>query len=203
MRRAENLGVSAIIIEDKVYPKRNSLDADSTHVLENPILFANKIRRGKNALLTNDLMIIARIESFIAGKDVYDAIERAKQYLEAGVDGIMIHSKSKTPDEVISFARKYQELCSEIGIKKPLVCVPTTYNAIKESELREEGFNIVIHANHLLRASIKAMQKVCKTILENDRSVEADEHCGSVEEIFDLVGFSDIKNKERNMEVVR
>lgn len=201
LRKAESLGVSAVIIEDKVYPKRNSLDAESEQTQEDPKVFANKIKRGKSALLTDQFMLIARIESLIAGKSVDDAIERAKHYLEAGVDGIMIHSKSKTPDEILSFARDYKELCNEIGIKKPLVCVPTTYNEIKESELRNEGFNVIIHANHLLRASIKSMQNVCNIILENERSMEADKYCSSVKEIFDIVGFTDIKNKEKNLEV--
>ncbi len=197
VRKAESLGISAVIIEDKVYPKRNSLDEESNQVLENPNVFANKIKRGKNALLTNDFMIIARIESLIANAGLDDAIERAKLYLQSGADGIMIHSKSKYPDEVLSFARKYKELTSWLGVNKPLVCVPTTYNSIKESELKKEGFNLVIHANHLLRASIKAMQDVCKIILENQRSLEVDSSCIDIKEVFDLVGFSDIKNKEK------
>lgn len=197
VRRAESLGISAVIVEDKVYPKRNSLDDESNQILENPHVFAKKIKRGKNALLTEDTMVIARIESLIAGTGLEDALERAKLYLQAGADGIMIHSKSKSPDEIISFARKYKELISELGINKPLVCVPTTYNSIRESELQREGFNIVIHANHLLRASIKSMQKVCEIILQNERSLEADQHCSNVNEIFDIVGFSDIKNKEK------
>ncbi len=202
VRKAESLGVSAVIIEDKIYPKRNSLDSDSEQILEDPGLFANKIKRGKNALLTSDFMIIARIESFIAGKDLNNAIERAKIYLEAGADGIMIHSKSKFPDEVISFAKKYKELKYQLGIDKPLFCVPTTYNSIKESEIRNEGFNVVIYANHLLRASVKSMQHVCKTILENERAFEAEEYCSSLNEVFDIVGYSDIKNKENKLQEV-
>lgn len=198
VRKAESLGVSAIIIEDKVYPKRNSLDQESRQILEDPGLFSHKIRRGKHALLTNDFLIIARIESLIAGKGVSDALLRARCYLEAGADGIMIHSKMRSPDEVLSFARGYKDLTQEIGLGKPLVCVPTRYNSITESELKEAGFSIVIHANHLLRAAIRSMQKVCEEILRNGRTLEADQHCSSVEEIFDLVGFSDIKNKEKH-----
>ncbi len=198
VKKAENLGVSAIIIEDKVYPKRNSLDHESQQILEDPAIFSYKIRRGKHALLTNDFLIIARIESLIAGKGVADAMQRARCYLEAGVDGIMIHSKMRTADEILFFAREYQNLTREIGIEKPLVCVPTTYNSITELELRRAGVSIVIHANHLLRAAIKSMQKVCADILQTGRTLEAEQHCSSVEEIFDLVGFSDIKNKEKH-----
>ena len=196
IRRAENLGASAVVIEDKIYPKRNSLDLESVHVQEKPEIFANKIIRGKKALLTDEFMIIARIESFIAKKGLDDAIDRTKVYLEAGVDGILIHSNSKMPDEVISFAGKYKELSHAMGLDKPLICVPTTYNSVKESELRKAGFKMVIHANHALRASIKAMQNVYRVILENERSLEAEQFCSSVGEIFDLVGFSDIKNKD-------
>ncbi|MDP3733899.1 MAG: phosphoenolpyruvate mutase [Nanoarchaeota archaeon] len=197
IQKAESLGASAIIIEDKIYPKKNSLDAESDQTQEDPRVFANKIRRGKHALLTNDFLIIARIESLIAGKSVDDAIERARHYLEAGADGIMIHSKSKSPQEVMEFAQRYHQLTKEIGITKPLVCVPTTYNTMTELELQNAGFNVVIHANHLMRATIRAMQAVCKSILLHGRSLEAEEHCSSVDEIFDLVGFSDIKNKEK------
>ncbi len=199
IRKAEMLGVSAVIIEDKTYPKRNSLDSDSQQILEDPGVFAHKIRRGKHALLTSEFLIIARIESLIAGKTVDDAIGRAKIYLEAGADGIMIHSKDKNPHSVLEFAQRYTQLTQEIGIWKPLVCVPTTYNTITEQELEQAGFSIVIHANHLLRAAIKSMQRVCESLLQNGRSYEADqEHCSSVSEIFDLVGFSDIKNKEKH-----
>ncbi len=198
VRKAENLGASAVIIEDKTYPKRNSLDDDSSHSLEDQKIFAHKIKRGKNAHLSKDFMIIARLESLIAGKGMEDALQRAEEYLKAGADGIMIHSKSKSPDEILHFAQEYQKLSKKLGIEKPLVCVPTTYNTIRESELRAAGYHIVIHANHLLRASIKAMQNVCKTILQHERSYDAEEYCCSVEEIFDLVGFSDIKNKEKN-----
>lgn len=198
IRKAESLGASAVIIEDKVYPKRNSLDPESKQTLEDPNVFAEKIKRGKSALLTDQFMIIARIESFIAGKDITDAISRAQKYLEAGVDGIMIHSKSKEPDEVLEFAKEYKKLTKQTGIIKPLVCVPTTYDSIKESKLQKAGFNIVIYANHSLRASVKAMEEACKKILESGRAKEIDKKLTSVEDLFDLVGFSDIKNKDKN-----
>ncbi len=197
VRRAEALGVSAVVIEDKVYPKRNSLDLESAQIQEKPELFAQKIRRGKHAQLTSDFMIIARIESFIAGKGVDDALFRAKVYLEAGVDGILIHSKSAYPDEVLSFARHYRTLTEQLEMQRPLICVPTTYHDVTDEELYREGFSIIIYANHLLRSAVNAMKKTCELILQHGKGSAVSPLCCSVSEVFDLVGFSDIKTKER------
>ncbi|MCK4429435.1 MAG: phosphoenolpyruvate mutase, partial [Candidatus Aenigmarchaeota archaeon] len=197
VRRLENLGVSAVIIEDKTFPKRNSLSAGSIQTQENLDIFSTKIKRGREVLMDKEFMIIARIESLISGAGMKDALRRAKKYLQAGVDGIMIHSKNKTPEEVLEFAQKYNELCKELKFRKPLVCVPTTYNTITEQELRDKGFNIVIYANQLLRASYKSMKEVARTILLNQRSFETDPLCCEVKELFDKVGFSDIKKKDQ------
>lgn len=204
IKRLERVGVSAVIIEDKVYPKRNSLDDNSIQNLEKPEVFATKIKRGKAIQTTKEFMIIARLESLISGESIKEAIKRARIYLEAGADGIMIHSKSKTPTEILEFAKEYHKLCQELNIKKPLVCVPTTYNIIKEKELIENGFNVVIYANHLLRSAHKAMKDVAISILENSRSLETDPYCSSVNEIFEHVGFTDIKKKdEEELEKLR
>lgn len=194
--KLERLGVSGIIIEDKVYPKRNSLDETADQLQEDPDVFAMKLRRGKQVLVSADFMIIARIESLIANKGVNDALTRAKIYLEAGVDGIMIHSKVKEPDEILNFAKGYDQLCKKLGYRKPLVSIPTTYNQIYEDALRKHGFNIVIHANHLLRASHKAMKRVARTILINQRSFETDGMISPVKEIFEDVGFLDVTSKD-------
>ncbi|MDA1196488.1 MAG: phosphoenolpyruvate mutase [Nanoarchaeota archaeon] len=199
VQRAEALGTSVIIIEDKVYPKRNSLDAESEQLLADPFEFAKKIQRGKQTQLTDDFMIIARIESLIANMGQEDALERAKTYLEAGVDGIMIHSKSKDGKEILDFVKEFKvRFPTATG---PLVSVPTTYNELTEEELREAGFSIVIHANHLIRACIKVMQNTCISILKNGRSLEASKDISTVAELFDLVGFSDIKTKEKSQEI--
>ncbi len=142
-------------------------------------------------------MIIARLESLIANKGVEDAINRARVYLKAGADGIMIHSKERKPREVFQFAGEYAKLCNELGYRKPLVCVPTVYNMVTEQELVQQGFNIIIHANHLLRASFKAMEKVCNKILKSGRSFEADSICAPVKEVFKTVGFIEVKEKDR------
>ncbi|MCF7804630.1 MAG: phosphoenolpyruvate mutase [Candidatus Marinimicrobia bacterium] len=196
VKRFEALGISAVIIEDKVFPKRNSLSGDAKQDLEDPETFATKIRRGKAIQSTDDFMIIARLESLIAGHGVKDAVRRAKQYLQAGADGIMIHSKVKDPADVFRFSEEYDKLSSELGERKPLVCVPTAYNHVPEQELVERGFNVIIHANHMLRSSVKAMENVAKNILINKRSLEADPYCTPVKEIFNLVGFTDVKEKD-------
>jgi phosphoenolpyruvate phosphomutase len=198
--KLERAGVSAVIIEDKVFPKRNSLEAGTQQTLQDPEVFAQKIRRGKSVQSTDDFMIIARLESLIAGKGLDDALARAKIYLLAGVDGIMIHSKSKSPEEILQFSKSYRQLLVELDLDKPLVCVPTTYNTITEEELSAAGFRVIIYANHLLRAAYKSMVEVSKTLLLNQRSFEADPSCAPVREIFKTVGFLDIKEKDQQNE---
>ena len=195
--KLERAGVSAVIIEDKIFPKRNSLEPGVQQTLQEPEIFAQKIRRGKTVQISDDFMIIARLESLIAGKSVDDALRRARIYLEAGVDGIMIHSKAKTPDQILEFAELYKKLTEEMKLDKPLVCVPTTYNSITEGELRTAGFRIIIYANHLLRVAYKAMEEVARTILLNQRSFEADPVCAPVRDIFKTVGFLDVKEKDQ------
>lgn len=197
VKTLEDLGVSAVIIEDKVYPKRNSLEEGAQQTLDDPDIFSTKISRGKSVCKTDSFMIIARLESLIAGVGIEDAIQRAKKYLKAGADGIMIHSKAKMPKEIKLFCQQYSELCNQLGYRKPLVCVPTTYNTIKDSELKELGINVVIHANHLLRAAYNAMTEVAEKILVHDRSFEVDGLCATTKEIFRHVGFLDIKEKDK------
>ncbi len=195
--KMERAGVSAVIIEDKVFPKRNSLEAGANQTLEDPHLFAQKIRRGKAVQMTKDFLIIARLESLIAGTGLSDALKRAEIYLEAGVDGIMIHSKSKDPSEILSFAESYKEIQKRLGIQRPLVCVPTTYNSIQEDELKAAGFNVVIYANHLLRAAYKSMIQTAQSILSNQRCLEADASCAPVKDIFSAVGFLAVTEKDK------
>lgn len=197
IKRLEDLGVSMVIIEDKVFPKRNSLDPELSQEQENPDDFSIKIKRGKDALISNELMIAARIESLISGAGIKDATIRAKKYLLAGVDAIMIHSKDEKPDEIITFSQEYEKICKELGFRKPLICVPTTYNTISYEELRDNGFNIIIYANHLLRASHKAMKNAAKSLLKYGRAFETESICTSVNEIFEEVGMTVIKNKDK------
>ncbi|MSR70975.1 phosphoenolpyruvate mutase [Candidatus Kaiserbacteria bacterium] len=184
VRTLERVGVSAVIIEDKTGAKKNSLFGTSVaQVLADPKEFARKIRAGKKAQVTANFMIIARLESMIAGKGVKDALKRAKIYIDAGADGIMVHSKEKSPAEVLEFCRAYKKFKKRV----PLVAVPSTYNTITEDELQKAGVNMVIHANHLLRSAYPAMVKTAERILMHNRSKEADELCMPISEILTLI----------------
>jgi phosphoenolpyruvate phosphomutase len=185
VRTLERLGVSAVIIEDKTGLKMNSLfGTDVSQTQDSIESFCNKISLGKKAQVTNDFMIIARIESLILKKGMDDALTRAFAYMKAGADGIMIHSKAKDQSEILQFCREYQKLEKKV----PLVVVPTTYCQIYEKELVDAGVNIVIYANHLLRAAYPAMVKAAESILRNERALEAsNEHCMSVSEILKIL----------------
>lgn len=184
VRTLERLGISAVIIEDKIGLKKNSLfGTDAIQTQDSIEHFCQKIHAGKHAQITHDFMIIARIESFIAGKGMDDALKRANAYIEAGADGIMIHSKDKSGEDIKEFCRCLRETHSSI----PIVVVPTTYNHITEDELAEWGVNVVIYANHLLRASYPAMVNTAKSILANGRSYEANDMCMPVKEILELI----------------
>lgn len=196
----ENMGVSAVIIEDKQFPKRNSLEIGAIQNLEDPKVFAKKINRAKESCLTKDFMIFARIESFIAGLDIDEALFRARIYLESQADGIFIHSNKTTPDQVYAFMDQYNELCQKIGIRKPVVCVPTTYNQTYDHELFEHGFDIIIYANHLLRAAHKGMRQVSDSILATGRPFDATHLLSSVKEIFVDVGFLDVTARDAKYE---
>lgn len=184
VRTLERLGVSAIIIEDKVGLKKNSLfGTDAIQTQDSIEGFSAKIRAGKQAHITSDFMIIARCESLIAGKSIEDALERCLAYVQAGADGIMIHSKHRTGEDIKEFCQRFREKEPNI----PLVVVPTTYNHITEDELAEWGVNVVIYANHLLRAAYPAMVQCAESILTNGRSLEANDLCMPIKQILELI----------------
>lgn len=184
VKTLERMGVSAIIIEDKTGLKKNSLfGTEVKQELDDPEHFAAKIRAGKQAQVTRDFMIIARLESLIAGYGVEDAIMRAKKYIEAGADGIMIHSKEKSGEDIFQFLKEFREYSSTI----PVVLVPTTYNQFTEEELHERGANIIIHANHLLRSAYPAMLRTAEKILEAGKSDAVNEYCTPIKEILTLI----------------
>ena len=184
VRSMERLGISAVIIEDKKGLKKNSLLGNEVFQSQEEIgLFCEKINTAVRGKLTDDFMIISRIESLIMEKGIDDALKRANAYVEAGSDGIMIHSRKNTPDEIFEFAKLFKKDHSNI----PLVCVPTSFNKTKEEELANNGFNIIIYANHLLRASYPAMRDVAKQILINQRSYESDQSLISIKEILSLI----------------
>ena len=184
IKSMERLGISAVIFEDKTGLKQNSLFQNtSNQKQEDKQKFAEKISIAKRAKRSEDFMVIARIESFILGKGLNDALSRANTYIDAGADGIMIHSKSKTPKEVFDFSKKFKKNFPNI----PLVCVPSTYNKVREKDLINHKFNVVIYANHMLRASYPAMRKVALEILKNERSFEANKYLFPIKEILHLI----------------
>tara|TARA_B100000963_G_C22638497_1_gene679005 strand:+ start:7090 stop:8388 length:1299 start_codon:yes stop_codon:yes gene_type:complete len=184
VRTLERLGVSAIIIEDKIGLKKNSLfGTDVPQTQDTTEGFCKKIKAGKNAQITKDFMIISRIESLILGNTVDDALMRAGEYVSAGADAVMIHSKEKSGDDIKEFCLKFRKT----NIVTPIVVVPSTYNHIYEDEFIDWGVNIVIYANHMLRSSYPAMNQVAKSILKNKRSYDANEQCMSIKEILELI----------------
>ena len=185
VRTLERLGVSAVIIEDKVGLKQNSLfGTDAVQTQDTIEGFCSKIQAGKEAQVTRDFMIIARCESLIAGKPVEDALERCHAYVAAGADGIMIHSKNKDGQDVKEFCQRFRE----VDDHTPIVAVPTTYGQFTEAELAEWGINIVIYANHMLRSAYPAMVKCAERILETTRCQEAsEEYCMPIKQIMNLI----------------
>jgi phosphoenolpyruvate phosphomutase len=184
VRTLERNGISAVIIEDKTGLKKNSLFGTDVEQRLAPVdEFCEKIQAGKKAQVTKEFMIIARLESLIAGGTVREAIERAGAYVSAGADGIMIHSKEKTGDDVKEFCRRFRAEYARV----PLVLVPTTYNHLTENEFETWGANIIIYANHMLRSSYPAMYETAKLILESGRSLEADRLCMPIREILELI----------------
>ena len=183
LKTIERSGASAVIMEDKKGLKKNSLFGNTVkQEQENIKEFSKKILAGKKAT-TNKLMIIARIESLILGKPLNDAVLRAEKYVEAGADGIMIHSKDKNPKEIFKFAEKFKKKFKDV----PLVAVPSSYNSVKDKQLENAGFNIVIYANHMLRAAYPAMQKVAFEILKNGRTYESEKSIMSIRKILELI----------------
>ncbi len=184
VRTLERLGVSAVIIEDKTGLKKNSLlGTDAIQLQEDIESFQEKIRVGKRAQITDDFMIIARIESLILNRPLEEALARADAYVRAGADAIMIHSKGSTGLDIKEFCLEFRKTHSDV----PIVVVPTTYHHITEEELSSWGVNIVIYANHLLRSAYPAMLKTAECILEHQRAKEAEEHCMSIQDILELI----------------
>jgi|TARA_B110000444_G_scaffold253700_1_gene285002 phosphoenolpyruvate phosphomutase / 2-hydroxyethylphosphonate cytidylyltransferase len=184
VKSLERLGVSAVVIEDKIGLKKNSLFGNDVKQTQDSIEnFQHKISEGKKSQVTDDFMIIARIESLILEAGMEDALLRSKKYIDAGADAIMIHSKHKNPDEIFEFCEKYKSFKNGI----PLMVVPSSFNIVNEEEWQERGVNIVCYANHMLRSAYPAMLDVAKSILKNKRSYEANDKCISISEILNLI----------------
>ncbi|MCM1246716.1 MAG: phosphoenolpyruvate mutase [Roseburia sp.] len=184
VRTLERMGVSAVIIEDKTGLKKNSLFGTEVRQTQASVEeFSEKIAAGKKVQLTDDFMIIARIESLILEQGMEDALNRARSYVAAGADGIMIHSRKKEPDEILEFCDKYRKEDKET----PIVVVPSSFNSIKEDELKAHGVNIVIYANQLMRSAFPAMVQTAEDILKYHRAAEVDARLMPISEVITLI----------------
>lgn len=184
VRTLERFGVSGAVIEDKVGPKKNSLFGTEVEQTQASLEeMAEKIQVGNRAKVTGDFMIIARIESLILEKGQADALRRAKAYIEAGADGIMIHSRQKSVDEIAAFCKEYQQFADKV----PLVAVPSSYNSTYDRDLEELGVDVVIYANQLLRSAYPAMLETARSILVHGRSKEADDQLLSIKDVLTLI----------------
>jgi len=184
VRSLERLGVSGVVIEDKVGLKNNSLlGSDHRQAQDSSEGFSIKIRAAVRARLTDDFLVVARIESLILGNGMDDAVQRARDYIAAGADAILIHSRSRTPDEILAFCARY----SRLDTRKPLVVVPSSYSVVYERELEAAGVSVVVYANQLLRAAYPAMARVARSILEHGRAFDCEDDCTPLEEALRLV----------------
>jgi len=184
VKTLDRAGVSAVVIEDKTGLKKNSLFGNDVKQTQDSIdNFCHKIRKGKEAQISLDFMIIARIESLILEAGMDDALLRAREYIQSGADAIMIHSRHKEPDEIIEFMKKFREFDKNT----PVVVVPTSFNSVTVERFEEIGVNIVIYANHMLRSAYPAMHNIAKLILKNGRSLEVEPECMSIKEILEFI----------------
>ena len=184
VKTLERAGVSAVVFEDKVGLKKNSLFKDQKNAKQDSIEgFCKKLKKAKNSKISDDMLIIARIESFILGKGIKDALKRAENYSKAGADAILIHSKEKNPKEIFQFAKIFEKS----KFFKPLVAVPSTYSSVRENDLIKHNFKIVIYANQLLRSAYPAMSHAALSILKNERSFELENKISSIKEVISLI----------------
>jgi len=184
VKSLERLGVSAVVIEDKIGLKKNSLFGNDVNQTQDSIdEFSKKINAGKKSQVTDDFIVVSRIESLILDAGMQDALDRSQAYIDAGTDVIMIHSRMQDAGEIFEFCEKYQKLHKVV----PLKVVPTSFNSVTEDEWVDRGVNIVTYANHMLRSSYPAMLKVAESILKHGRSLESSDDCLSMREILELI----------------
>ncbi len=193
VKKYESAGIAAICIEDKVFPKQNSLLENGQNNLISEKDFVAKIIAGKEAKQDKNFMVIARIEALISGAGMDEALKRATAYESAGADAILIHSKQKTPDEIFEFTDSWKG-------SSPIIVIPTTYDSVSIEELISHKIKAVIHANQTLRAAHSSMSRILKQMINSDRLSDVEEKISSMEDIFELQEMYDIKNKEKEIE---
>ena len=193
VRKYENAGIAAICIEDKTFPKQNSLLKNGQNDLISEKEFVAKIIAAKEAKQNKDFTIIARVEALISGAGMNEALKRATAYEKAGADAILIHSKKKTPEEVFEFAESWKG-------NSPIIVIPTTYDSVSLDELISHKIKMVIHANQTLRAAHASMSRILKQMIDSNSLSEVKEEISSMEDIFHLQEMFDIKEKEKDLE---
>ena len=193
VKKYENAGISSICIEDKTFPKQNSLLENGKNDLLSEKEFVAKILSAKQARNDKDFLIIARVEALISGAGMNEALKRATAYENAGADAILIHSKQKTPDEIFEFADSWKG-------SVPIVVVPTTYDSVKISELSLHNIKMIIFANQTLRASHLAMTKLLREMVDTEHISTIEQELSTMQDIFNLQEMYDIKSKEKKLE---
>ena len=193
VRKYENAGIAAVCIEDKTFPKQNSLLKNGQNDLISEKEFAAKIIAAKEAKQDKDFMVIARVEALISGAGMNEALKRATAYEKAGADAILIHSKKKTPEEVFEFAESWKG-------NSPVIVIPTTYDSVSLDELISHKIKMVIHANQTLRAAHASMSRILKQMINSNSLSEVKEEISSMEDIFHLQEMYNIKEKEKELE---
>jgi len=193
VKKYENAGIAAICIEDKVFPKQNSLLQNGQNNLISEKDFVAKIIAGREAKQDKNFMVIARIEALISGAGMNEALKRATAYENAGADAILIHSKQKTPDEIFEFTDLWKG-------NSPIIVIPTTYDSVSIDELISHKIKAVIHANQTLRAAHSSMSRVLKEMINSNRLSDVEEKISSMEDIFELQEMYEIKDKEKEIE---
>lgn len=193
VKKYEKAGIAAVSIEDKTFPKQNSLLEEGTQELLSEKDFVAKLIAAKDAKESNDFMIIARTEALIAGMGVNEALQRANAYEKAGADAILIHSKKKSPEEIFEFCDKYEG-------RLPIIAIPTSYPSVKLNELQNHNVKMVIYANQTLRITYTAIKNLLDEILTKQSLSEIDTDMSSMEEIFELQAMYDIKKQEKDIE---
>lgn len=189
VKKLEQRNIAAVCIEDKIFPKTNSLINGSSQQLANIDEFSGKIKAAKDVQLDDDFSVVARVEALIAGKGMGEALRRAEAYRRAGADAILIHSKLSEPDEVLTFMREWHNRC-------PVVLVPTTYFKTPVKVFEQAGASVIIWANHTLRASIRAMQKTVGMIYRQRSVSNVQEHIVSLKDVFALQNLDELQDAE-------
>ena len=193
VQKYENAGISSVCIEDKTFPKQNSLLENGKNDLLSEKEFVAKILAAKEARNYQNFLIIARVEALISGAGMNEALKRATAYENAGADAILIHSKQNTPDEIFEFVDSWKG-------SAPIVVVPTTYDSVKISELESHKIKMVIYANQTLRVAHMAMTRLLKELIKADHISDVKDRMSSIQDIFNLQEMYDIKNKEKKLE---